>query len=226
MDSVRDEKTAARAVEKEMTITCNDIDNLLLEGDRFSMELAANHARSCDACMEKLASWNEISDTAAALQAGWENDMLWPRIERSLAAGRKGRFLATTWRVAAALILTVGLGAGTWFAVERSHAAAFDRQLLRLSALDEVERAEQAHVAAIDHLEKIAEPRLEEARSPLLVSYKEKLMLLDDAISECQSNIDRNRQNANLRKQLLAIYSEKQKTLQELMREGTHVSNQ
>ena len=38
-----------------MTITCNQLDDLLLEGDHFSLEVAARHAQSCDACMEKLA---------------------------------------------------------------------------------------------------------------------------------------------------------------------------
>ena len=59
-----------------------------------------------------------------------------------------------------------------------------------------------------------------------MVSYREKLMLLDDAIKECQTNIERNRQNAHLRRQLLAIYSEKQRTLQDVLREDNHVSNQ
>ncbi|HVX30931.1 MAG TPA: hypothetical protein VHA53_10665, partial [Nitrolancea sp.] len=62
-------------------------------------------------------------------------------------------------------------------------------------------------------------------QTPLMVSYKEKLMLLDDAIAECQQNIDNNRQNAQVRKQLLAMYSEKQRTLQDVLREGDHVSN-
>ena len=47
-----------------MTINCNQLDDLLLEGDPSSLALAAQHAQSCDACMEKLAGWNEISDTA------------------------------------------------------------------------------------------------------------------------------------------------------------------
>jgi len=42
--------------------------------------------------------------------------------------------------------------------------------------------------------------------------------LLDDAIAECQTAIDHNRNNAHLRKQLLAIYSEKQQTLREVMK--------
>ena len=50
-------------------------------------------------------------------------------------------------------------------------------------------------------------------------------MLLDDAIAECQTNIDRNRQNAHLRRQLLTMYSEKQQTLQDVLREDSDVSN-
>ncbi len=49
-------------------------------------------------------------------------------------------------------------------------------------------------------------------------------MLLDEAIAECQSNIDQNRQNAHLRKQLLSMYSDKQQTLQDVLREDSHVS--
>jgi hypothetical protein len=209
-----------------MKITCNDIDNLLLEGDHFSMEQAARHATGCAACAEKLAAWNDIGATAQTLRADWQSDTLWPRIERRLAAERHTHFKTMTWRIAAAAVLTIGLGAGSWFAVQRSHDAAFDREILRVSAMDDVERAEQAHLAAIDHLERVAEPKLEESKTALMVSYKEKLMLLDDAIAECQTNIDRNRQNAHLRKQLLAVYSEKQKTLEEVLREGNHVSNQ
>ena len=92
--------------------------------------------------------------------------------------------------------------------------------------MQKVEEAERTHVAAINQLEKVASPKLADPATPLLVSYKEKLMLLDDAIAECQTNIDRNRQNAHLRKQLLAIYSEKQRTLQEVLREGNHAANQ
>jgi hypothetical protein len=209
-----------------MTIDCNKLDDLLMESDPQSLQVAAEHARGCDECMQKLTDWNEISGTAQALHTEWRSDMLWPRIARALAADRRHRLVAATWRIAAALVLITGLGAGGWFAARQSHNAAFDREILRVSALDDVERAEQAHVAAIDHLEKVASARVEEANTPLMISYKEKLMLLDDAIAECQTNIDRNRQNAHLRKQLLAIYSEKQRTLEQVMREGNHVSNQ
>jgi hypothetical protein len=48
-------------------------------------------------------------------------------------------------------------------------------------------------------------------------------VLLDDAIEECRSQINENRQNAHLRRQLLAIYSEKDRTLRELMKESSNV---
>ena len=63
-----------------MKINCNQLDDLELEGDPLSLEVAARHAEGCDACMEKLASWNEISATAGDLRTTWNNDMLWPRI--------------------------------------------------------------------------------------------------------------------------------------------------
>ena len=68
--------------------------------------------------------------------------------------------------------------------------------------------------------------KLDQPTTPLLVSYKEKLMMLDDAIAECQSAINRNRQNAYLRTQLLTMYSEKQRTLQDVIREENHATNQ
>jgi hypothetical protein len=207
-----------------MNIKCPEIDNLLLEGDPASMQIAAQHARGCDPCAEKLASWNELSAVAGGMHTSWKNEMLWPRIERALRDERR-RSGARLWQVAAAVVLLTGMAVVAWKAHQRMRAAEFDNAILRATAVEQVEQAEKAHLAAIDRLEKMAEPKLEEASTPLLVSYREKLMLLDDAIAECQTNIERNRQNAHLRKQLLAIYSEKQRTLQEVMREESHGSN-
>jgi hypothetical protein len=204
-----------------MTITCERIDDLLFEGDAESLALAEKHAAQCRSCREKLDAWNDISTTAQSMHVTWQNDMLWPRIQRSFKP-------SYAWvRIAAAIVVTIGIGASVWFAahVRASHDKAFDQAILRTTALDDVERAEKAHVAAIDKLEKLAAPKLDEPQTPILVSYKEKLMLLDDAIAECQTNIDQNRHNAQVRKQLLAMYSEKQRTLQDVLREGDHVSN-
>jgi hypothetical protein len=208
-----------------MTIVCNNLDNLLLEGDAYSMRIAAEHAAGCEACAEKLAAWNEISDTARGMHTTWRSDMLWPRIARALR-DEKQRSINRAWQIAAAFALFALLGFGAWRAYQQSRPSTFDNYILRQAAVDRVEAAEKAHIAAINDMEKLAGPKLEDPSSPLLASYKEKLMLLDDAIAECQRAIDRNRQNAHLRRQLLAIYSEKQQTLEQVLREESHVSNQ
>jgi hypothetical protein len=206
-----------------MTINCSQIDDLLFDGSPLAMETAARHAAGCPSCAETLAAWNDLSSTARSMRTSWENDMLWPRIERSLRAERK-RTPRMWWQLAAAILITIGLGT-TLFMTMRSQArdAKFDESILRISAMDEVEKAERAHVKAIQSLERVTEARLEDPQTPLMIAYKEKLMLLDDAIDECQANIDRNRQNAHLRRQLLAMYSEKQQTLQDVLREETNV---
>jgi len=205
---------------------CETFDALLLEGDEASMAAAARHAHDCAACAERLDDWNDISATAKSLHATWQNDTLWPRIERAL--NDVGRASARRfWEIAAAVVLTIGIGGGTWYAVhERADQRAYDRSILRDQALLNVEQAERAHVAAINQLEKVATPKLDDPATPLLVSYKEKLMLLDDAIAECETVIQHNRNNAHLRKQLLTMYSEKQRTLQDVLREEPHGTNQ
>jgi len=210
-----------------MNITCTQLDDLLFDGSPLAMETAARHARDCAACAETLAEWNEISSTAQTLHETWPSDLLWPRIERSLRQERKRAPLTRLRQYAAAILLTVGLGGTMWFSIRsQAHDAAFDKRILQVSALDEVERAENEHVQAIAQLERLAEARLEENESPLMASYKEKLMLLDDAIAECKANVDSNQQNAHLRKQLLAMYSDKRQTLEDVLREESNVSNQ
>ena len=207
-----------------MNITCSQFDDLLFDASPLAMETAARHAAECPECAEKLESWNEISELAPSLRVSWQNDLLWPRIERALKSERR-RPMKRLWQYAAAIVLTIGLGSTVAYSLRVQNAEArFDEKILQISAMDEVERAERGHEQAIAKLEGLAEAKLESDESPIIVSYKEKLMLLDDAIAEIQENIDQNRQNAHLRKQLLAMYSEKQRTLRDVLREDTHVS--
>jgi hypothetical protein len=211
-----------------MNIQCSELDDLLFDASPLAMETAARHAGQCPGCAEKLAAWNEIEETAKSMRGTWQNDLLWPRIERALNEQRlrKRPRAKWLWQVAAGLLLTLGLGGTVLYTVRvQTHEAAFDRDILRLTALDEVERAEKSHIQAIERLERLADARLEEAQTPLMVSYKEKLMLLDEAIAECQANVDQNQQNAHLRKQLLAMYTDKQQTLMDVLREDNDVSN-
>ena len=208
-----------------MNITCEQLDNLLFDGSELAMETAARHASDCPRCAETLASWHDLGATAKSLHVTWQNDLLWPRIDRALREQKRRAPARWLWQVAAAIVLIVGLGGTMFYALRvQTRDAAFDRDILRISALDDVEAAERAHINAIDKLEDLAEVKLDDPESPLMISYKEKLMLLDDAIGECQANIDQNRQNAHLRRQLLAMYTEKQQTLQDVLREDSHVS--
>lgn len=218
------------------TITCNQLDDLLFDASPLAMETAARHAETCTECAEKLAAWNEIEETARSMRGTWQNDLLWPRIERALKHQREGALenihqqrpsrRKWLWQIAAGFLLTIGLGGTVFYAVRvQSHDAAFDRDILRLTAMDEVERAERIHLEAIERLERVAEPKLDDAQTPLMASYKEKLMLLDEGIAECQARIDQNQQNAHLRKQLLAMYTDKQQTLTDVLREDNDVTN-
>jgi len=202
------------------------IDEHLMNGDRDSMQAAALHAAACPECAETLAEWNDLSDTARELHTTWNSDLLWPRIDRAIRNERRAG--TSRWlQIAAAVVVILGLGVTLAFAFRaRNEQRQFEHAILREKAVNDVESAERQHVSAIAELEKLADPKLEEAGSPLMVSYKEKIMLLDDAIAECQTNIKQNRQNGHLRRQLLAIYGEKQRTLQDVLREDSHVTNQ
>ncbi len=84
-----------------------------------------------------------------------------------------------------------------------------------------MERSETRYAASIDRLARVAGPLIAKPDTPLLASYREKLQLLDAAIADCRNEIERNRFNAQLRQELLSIYREKQRTLEELMGERT-----
>src|SRR2546421_9370986 len=99
-----------------MTLKCTDIDNLLLEGDALALAAAAQHAERCAACAATLAAWNDLSATARDLRAGWENDLLWPRIRRAVGRERR-RGWTQLLQVAAALAIFLGIAAVTWSAV-------------------------------------------------------------------------------------------------------------
>ncbi|HEY5611430.1 MAG TPA: hypothetical protein VIL97_09500 [Thermoanaerobaculia bacterium] len=202
-----------------MTKPCSQFDTLMSDDDLQQLEA---HAAECEGCREELGAWNEISSVAATLQETWESPALWPAIEAAIRS--KSNVVAfwkrwDVWAVAAAIALMAGMGAVAWRVVSAKGAT----NVQEIVAIDDVESAEEAYRRSIDRLEEIAQPKLEEGATPLVVSYREKLMLLDDAIAECEANIETNRRNAYLRKQLLTLYQEKGQTLQELTRENPNV---
>lgn len=216
-----------------MTFACTDLDDALRSQEAGALQAARVHAETCPACRESLAVWGEITAAAPGLRQSWESPDLWPRIRQSLAeesprrAAREGRGWRRWYTAAAAAGLVVAVATGLVLRGSAPSPAPAPgpedpkRRFLTERALRAVESSEAEYVASIEHLAKVAEPLLENPRSPLLASYREKLQLLDAAIADCRAEIDRNRFNAHLRRELLSIYQEKQRTLRALLEERT-----
>ena len=180
-----------------------------------------------------------LSAAARSLHEEWDSPGLWPAIAARLrdeerASTTRRPWYATSagmWRLAAAAALLITLSSATWIMWSRlepskpsSNTAATDERLLTDEAVAEIDRAESQYVRAIDELTKLAKPKLEKADSPLIVNLRERLMTIDAAIDEYRMEIDRNPFNAHLRQQLLWIYQEKRRTLEQVQESNGHAS--
>jgi len=175
-----------------------------------------------------------LSAAARSLHEEWESPHLWPAIAARLREEDRSRrwshaFTTSTWRLAAAAALLLSLSAGTWMLWRTvqpdrplRQAAAVDERLLTDEAVADIERAESQYVRAIDELTRLTKPKLEMPDSPLVVSLRERLMTIDAAINEYRMEIDKNRFNAHLREQLLWIYQEKRRTLEQVQESAGH----
>lgn len=218
-----------------MTITCEERERIFLDGTAEEWAALEVHATSCAACAEEIRAWKALSAAAAELRDYREDMALWAKIESSLGEQekesgkpafweklRRWSQISLGWRtaLATALVLLVTVS-GVYVYVTRqgSPVAPGPRadRLLKNSALAEVERTERDYMKAIDKLAAEAQPELNSPATPLVASYKEKLMVLDSAIDELRMEAGRNPSNAHLRYELLAMYQEKQETLQEVL---------
>jgi hypothetical protein len=121
------------------------------------------------------------------------------------------------WQTAAAIALLVLVTSTAIWILKGSQDKNESQVFLKKSAIGEVERAEAEYQKAIDKLDAQARPQLEAQATPLMASYREKLLVLDNAIAELREQAGQNPANAHLRRQLLAMYQEKQETLQEIL---------
>ena len=217
-----------------MNVTCSDRDRIFEDGTPAEWAALEAHAASCPLCAEEVRAWKSLSVAAKELRDYSDSPSFWPRIERALAeeatkkaqrAGLRRWFsflpsLSLTWQTALAgafvLILTVSAG---WVYFHRSivDPNPDHQSLLKSSALREVESAETAYERAIDKLATEAKPQLDNPATPLLANYHEKLVVLDSAIADLRAQAGLNPSNAQLRYQLLAMYQEKQHTLEEVL---------
>ena len=227
-----------------MKLECNDRENVLRNQAPAEMRALAEHAENCPACAQELRLWNDISFAARTMHTEWDSPYLWPKIRRALEAEAQSapeqsswnisrwlRFPAHQWQAAAAVLaLALITTFGVWYArggrpsffARKSNVTSTpqsQRRLLTEQAVQEADNAEAAYLKSIDKLSALAEPKLDHPATPLMASYREKLLLLDAAIAECRSNIDKNQSNPRLRRELLSIYQQKQRTLEEVVQE-------
>jgi hypothetical protein len=216
-----------------MNVTCNDRERIFEDGTSAEWAALEAHAATCPLCAEELRAWKSLSVAAKELRDYSDNPSFWPRIERALTeeaartaqrAERKRWFsfqrrFSPVWQtaLAGAFVLALTISAG-WFVIHRPVPTVDnDASLLKSGALKEVESAESAYERAIDKLAAETKPQLENPSTPLLANYHEKLLLLDSAIADLRAQAGMNPSNAQLRYQLLAMYQEKEHTLEEVL---------
>jgi hypothetical protein len=218
-----------------MTINCNDRERIFEDGTAAEWASLEAHAGDCAVCREELRVWRSLSIAAAEMRDYSDSPMLWPRIEEALVqAAEPGerntrswgwltfwKHVSVGWQTAAAgaLVLLLAVSASWFYVHQRGLQEPHDPSLLKSKALTEVERTETAYIRAIDKLAADAKPQLDRPATPLLSSYREKLLLIDSAIDDLRAQAGQNASNAHLRYQLLAMYQEKQKTLEEVLEE-------
>jgi len=213
---------------------CRQFDKALARGQEAVAALEM-HAASCGDCRERLRLWKEISQAAPALKKEWKSPDLFSRISHALAAappqGAQAPALPrrrVTWipaAAAAALLVLSMIGLSVFKPGESgrepiSNLRVPREPLMTQETFKEVENAESKYLQSIEKLSLLARPRLQSPETSLLAAYREKLQLLDSAIAETRDQIEQNRFNTHLRRELLAMYQEKQRTLQDLMKEA------
>lgn len=217
-----------------MNATCKDRERIFEDGAAAEWAALEAHAVTCAECAEELRAWKSLSVAAEELRDYSPTPELWGRIERALTeeeargkqcAERKGWLwflpvlspgLQTALAGAFVLLLTISAAWMYWHRADRVPGAS-NESLLKRAALKEVESTEAAYEKAIDHLVAEAKPQLEAPATPLMASYQEKLLVLDSAIADLRAQAGLNPSNAQLRYQLLAMYQEKQRTLEEVL---------
>ena len=219
---------------------CRRLDAALESADSAALAAARAHAATCARGGERVRAFDEISAAAPGLRKVWESPELWPRIRESLARESFASTAAApatpaprsapTWPAWLPIAAIATLFLVSFVGLQVFRPSLGDRQifgvrplpkdpLLTDVALDDVERSESEYVRSIENLSKLARPRLDAAEAtPLLLSYREKLFLLDNAIAELNGEIRQNRYNTHLRRQLLGMYAEKQRTLRDVMK--------
>lgn len=218
-------------------VNCRDRDRVFEDGSPVEWAALEAHAVSCPECAGEIRAWKSLNVAATELRDYSDDPSLWPRIHRSLVEDAakmeqsKSRWswesirqsFSLSWQTAAAagVVLLLIVSAAVYqrrnMVVTKTPPPAPSGDLLRNNALAEVERTQSDYMHAIDKLATDAKPQLDNPETPLLANYREKLQVLDSAIDDLRAQAGQNPSNAHLRYQLLAMYQEKQRTLEEVL---------
>jgi anti-sigma factor RsiW len=218
-------------------LNCRDRDRVFEDGSPAEWAALEAHAVSCPECAGEIRAWKSLSVAATELRDYSDDLSLWPRIHRSLVEEAakmeqsKSRWswesirqsFSLSWQTATAagVVLLLVVSAAVYqrrnMVVTKTPPAAPSGDLLRNNALAQVERTQSDYMHAIDKLASDAKPQLDNPETPLLANYREKLQVLDSAIDDLRAQAGQNPSNAHLRYQLLAMYQEKQRTLEEVL---------
>lgn len=203
-----------------MKFECGDLERALAVADL--MPEAREHLKYCAACRREYRLWNEISSTAKLLHEDWETPELWPNIRKAIEAEAQPGSRPVwrkwqVWAVAATLVLAVALFFARPKAPPTETASSGNQDFLTEQALHEVEANEAAYRRSIEKLSQLAQSKLKNVSPATAVNYREKLLMLDTAISDTRSSLDHNRFNVRLQMDLAGLYREKQQTLEELL---------
>ena len=205
-------------------MNCERFDAFVFSDNATSLAEIEQHVQSCSECRGRLSEWQTLSRVALELHESWESPELWNRIETAIREERTAAktpvwTLFAQWAAVALIVISLGVTIARTIGPGRANddRSRVEEWILRESAIAEVEKAERAHIKSIERLSKLVSGQVQEPATPLEVSYREKLLLLDEAILECQAEIERNRYNAHLRRQLLSVYDEKDKTLRQML---------
>lgn len=223
-----------------MKLQCTDLLAALNETERGAEldDALRQHLESCAGCREEAELWRAVSEEARGLRRQWESPELWGRIESDLTAlapsaspkpGLGFWSSSPNWlAIAATLFLALISGSVLWLFLAsdtpRPEVVEVPNPLLTEKALRQVEAAEKAYVDSIEELSKLVQPTVARAETPLMINYRERLRLIDEAIGECRARLETNQFNAHLRTELLSVYQEKQRTLLELLKEDRRES--
>ena len=218
-----------------MKFECGDLERALANPDL--MPEARQHLQNCAACRKQYWIWNEISNAAKELHHEWDSPDLWVRIRESLEAehraskdvwihGTAKTILCGLAAAAAVFFMLVLLGRPQHGLTPSLHHdvqnGTFSRQdFLTEQALQQVEKDEAAYRRSIDELTRLVQPKLQsDSLSPIAVSYREQLLMLDSAIAETRWYLTKNRFNVRLQTELASLYGTKQHTLKEILTSG------